>query len=140
MEPMAIPAALPEHITRTVPVVPTPPRTDEKLNGRTSTKEPTDREEPKMRESGRARDREETIEVRLGLYEDEARIATLLELNGMRRALAFEERFIVAEKVERSWRRCGIARSPSSSCWDYSSRTPGPKSVPWRWPCTRGPG
>jgi hypothetical protein len=84
--------------TRTVPVVPTPPRTDEKPNGRTSTKVPADREEPKMRESGRAHDREETIQVRWGLAEDEARIAELLELSGMRRALALEERFIVAEE------------------------------------------
>ena len=36
--------------------------------------------------------------MRWGLHEDEARIAELLELNGMRRALAFEERFIVAER------------------------------------------
>jgi hypothetical protein len=35
--------------------------------------------------------------VRWGLEEDEAQIAELMELNGMRRALAFEERFIVAE-------------------------------------------
>ncbi len=38
------------------------------------------------------------IEVRWGLLEDEARIAELLELNGIPRWLAFEERFIVAEK------------------------------------------
>jgi hypothetical protein len=48
-------------------VVVPPPRTDEKLNGLTSSKEPADREEPKMRESGRAHDREETIQVRWGL-------------------------------------------------------------------------
>ena len=82
--------------TRTVPVVPTPPRTDEKPNGRTSTKEPADREEPKMRESGSAHDREERIQVRWGLPEDEAQIAELLELNGMSRTLASEERFMVA--------------------------------------------
>ena len=74
-EPTAISAAFPKHITRTVPVVPTPPRTDEKLNGRTSIKEPTGREEPKMRESGRPHDMEETIQVRWGLAEDEAQIA-----------------------------------------------------------------
>ena len=95
-EPTVIPAAFPEHITRTVPVVSTPPRTDEKLNGRTSTKEPADRVEPKMRESGRAHDREETIQVRWGLAEDEAQIAELLELNVMDRILASEERFVVA--------------------------------------------
>ncbi|MGI8911991.1 MAG: hypothetical protein ACR2JR_15805 [Rubrobacteraceae bacterium] len=40
----------------------------------------------------------EEIEARWGLEEDEVRIAELFELNGMRRAFAFEERFIVAEK------------------------------------------
>jgi hypothetical protein len=38
------------------------------------------------------------IEVRWGLREDEDRVAELLELNGMPRPLAFEERFIVAEE------------------------------------------
>src|SRR5215210_3798031 len=38
------------------------------------------------------------VEVRWGLHEDEARIAELMELNGIRRALGFEKRFIVAEK------------------------------------------
>jgi len=38
------------------------------------------------------------IEVRWGLQEDEACIAELLELNGMPRWVAFEERFIVAEE------------------------------------------
>ncbi len=38
------------------------------------------------------------IEVRWGLLEDEPRIAELLELNGMPRWVAFEVRFIVAEK------------------------------------------
>jgi N-acetylglutamate synthase-like GNAT family acetyltransferase len=41
------------------------------------------------------------IEVRWGLAEDEPRIGELLELNGMLRPLAFEERFIVAEKKGR---------------------------------------
>jgi hypothetical protein len=40
----------------------------------------------------------QNIEVRWGLREDEPRIAELMDLNGIRRALAFEERFIVAEK------------------------------------------
>ena len=40
----------------------------------------------------------EGIEVRWGLREDEPRIAELLELNGIPRPLAFEERFIVAEE------------------------------------------
>jgi hypothetical protein len=38
------------------------------------------------------------VEVRWGLQEDENRIAGLLELNGMPRWGAFEERFIVAEE------------------------------------------
>jgi hypothetical protein len=38
------------------------------------------------------------IEVRWGMAEDEAEVAELLELNGIPRWVAFEERFIVAEK------------------------------------------
>ena len=38
------------------------------------------------------------IEVRWGLLEDEPKIADLLGLNGMPRWIAFEERYIVAEK------------------------------------------
>jgi hypothetical protein len=40
----------------------------------------------------------EGIEVRWGLLEDEPRIAKILELNGIPRWIAFEERYIVAEK------------------------------------------
>ena len=40
----------------------------------------------------------EGIEVRWDMAEDEARVAELLELNGMPRWVAFEERFIVAER------------------------------------------
>ena len=40
----------------------------------------------------------EGIEVRWGLLEDEPRVAEILELNGMPRWIAFEERYIVAEK------------------------------------------
>jgi hypothetical protein len=36
--------------------------------------------------------------VRWGLHEDEAQIAKLMEPNEVRRALAFEEQFIVAER------------------------------------------
>ncbi len=39
-----------------------------------------------------------TIEVRWGLLADEAAVAELLELNGMPRWVAFEERFVVAER------------------------------------------
>ncbi len=39
-----------------------------------------------------------TIEVRWGLPADEAAVAELLELNGMPRWVAFEERFVVAER------------------------------------------
>src|SRR5918997_325384 len=38
------------------------------------------------------------MEVRWGLVEDEPAVADLLQLNGMPRWVAFEERFIVAEK------------------------------------------
>jgi hypothetical protein len=38
------------------------------------------------------------IEVRWGLLEDEAKIADLLELNGMPRWVAFEERYVIAER------------------------------------------
>ena len=38
------------------------------------------------------------IEVRWGLLEDEAKVADLLELNGMPCWLAFEERYVVAER------------------------------------------
>jgi hypothetical protein len=51
-----------------------------------------------MRDSTHPRAGEEKLEVRWGLEEDEARIAQLMELNGMCRALAFEERFIAAER------------------------------------------
>ena len=40
----------------------------------------------------------EVIEVRWGLLEDEAKIANLLQLNGMPRWVAFEERYVVAER------------------------------------------
>jgi hypothetical protein len=63
------------------------------------------REGRKAREADRrGRDRVETawgIEIRWGLPEDEAKIADLLELNGMPRWLAFEERYVVAEVAER---------------------------------------
>ncbi len=61
-----------------------------------------------LREARKARARREgilsggletgDIEVRWGMAEDEARVAELLELNGMPRWVAFEERFIVADK------------------------------------------
>jgi hypothetical protein len=47
---------------------------------------------------GHAELRDSGIEVRWGLLEDEPKIADLLELNGMPRWIAFEERYIVAEK------------------------------------------
>ncbi|HSK98805.1 MAG TPA: hypothetical protein VK869_00575 [Rubrobacteraceae bacterium] len=53
------------------------------------------------RELGEARRRRELgldgVEVRWGLVEDGTRIADLLELNGMPRWVAFEERYVVAE-------------------------------------------
>ena len=38
------------------------------------------------------------IEVRWGMLEDEEKVADLLQLNGMPRWVAFEERFVVAER------------------------------------------
>jgi len=40
----------------------------------------------------------EGVDVRWGLAEEESAVADLLELNGMPRWIAFEERFVVAEK------------------------------------------
>jgi hypothetical protein len=52
----------------------------------------------KAREAfARSKKRPEVVEVRWGLPEDEAKVAELLELNGMPRWVAFEERFVVAE-------------------------------------------
>jgi hypothetical protein len=53
------------------------------------------REDPKERENAVCA---EGIEVRWGLHEDAYGLAELMELNGMRRTLVFEERFIVAER------------------------------------------
>ena len=52
------------------------------------------------RESGevnRAGEKRGEVRVRWGLLEDEPRIADLLQLNGMPRWVAFEERYVVAE-------------------------------------------
>jgi hypothetical protein len=57
--------------------------------------EPSEVGDPKLHEIAGPIER---IGVRWGLHEDEAQIAELMELNGMRRAPAFEERFIVAER------------------------------------------
>jgi hypothetical protein len=55
-----------------------------------------------LREARKARERgdegSKVIEVRWGVLEDEDSIADILELNGMPRWIAFEERYIVAEK------------------------------------------
>jgi hypothetical protein len=60
------------------------------------------REERKARATERSKgtpaELTEGIEVRWGLLEDEPGIADLLELNGMPRWVAFEERHVVAEK------------------------------------------
>jgi hypothetical protein len=60
----------------------------------------------RLAREGRVKDRRresrvevpEGIEVRWGLLEDEAKIADLLQLNGMPRWVAFEERYVVAQK------------------------------------------
>ena len=57
------------------------------------------REERRVREACAAVDEgPRGIGVRWGLAEDEARVAEILELNGMPRWVAFEERFVVAEE------------------------------------------
>jgi hypothetical protein len=61
------------------------------------------------------------VEVRWGFREDEARVAELLELNGVPRWAAFEERYIVAEEKGRCWRRSVTGRRPGSSFWGFSS-------------------
>ncbi len=54
------------------------------------------------RDAAEGRDEEasrfEDVEVRWGLAEDEPSVANLLELNGMPRWIAFEERFVVAKR------------------------------------------
>jgi hypothetical protein len=53
----------------------------------------------KAREAfARSKKRPEAVEVRWGIPEDEAKVAELLELNGLPRWVAFEERFVVAER------------------------------------------
>ena len=56
------------------------------------------REARRVREAFAAVEESAGVEVRWGLAEDEARVAELLELNGMPRWVAFEERFVVAEE------------------------------------------
>ena len=57
------------------------------------------REARKVRQAFAAvEERPAGLEVRWGLAEDEDRIADLFQLNGMPRWVAFEERFIVAER------------------------------------------
>lgn len=46
--------------------------------------------------SARSKERPDTVEVRWGLPDDDVKIAGLLELNGVPRWVAFEERFVVA--------------------------------------------
>jgi hypothetical protein len=53
----------------------------------------------KERSGGQSEVHDGGIEVRWGLLEDEPKIADLLELNGMPRCIAYEERYIVAEKA-----------------------------------------
>jgi len=57
------------------------------------------REARRTREASTQRkERPGAVEVRWDLPEDEAKVAELLELNGMPRWVAFEERFVVAER------------------------------------------
>jgi hypothetical protein len=80
------------------PLEPTRAGTAEETKGGTRSEQVTRRGFSKMHETIDPEEKEEEIEVRWGLEEDETRIAELMELNGMSRAMAFEERFIVAEK------------------------------------------
>jgi hypothetical protein len=59
-----------------------------------------EREARKVREAFAAVNGTGKVEVRWGLDEDEAKIAELLEFNGMPRWVAFEERFLVAAKPD----------------------------------------
>ncbi len=77
------------------PLERTQPRTLKGTREHTMPNKPPGREDPYERENAPSA---EGIDVRWGLREDEEGIAQLMELNGMRRAMAFEERFIVAER------------------------------------------
>lgn len=58
-----------------------------------------EREARKIREAfAHSKKRPGAVEVRWGLLKDEAKVAELLELNGMPRWVAYEDRFVVAEK------------------------------------------
>src|SRR5215216_3441185 len=78
-----------------LPVGPANSRTIEEPREHTMSNEPSDKEDPKMHQIV---DPTELIKARWGMREDEGRIAELMELNGMCRALAFEEQFVVAER------------------------------------------
>jgi hypothetical protein len=77
------------------PLERTQPRTIEEKKEHTMPNKPPGGEDPKGHENAAPAG---GIEVRWGLREDEDGIAQLMELNGMSRALAFEERYIVAER------------------------------------------
>jgi hypothetical protein len=77
------------------PVEPTRPRIVEEKKEQIMPNEPSEVGDSKMHEIASPVQR---IGVRWGLREDESQIAELMELNGMRRTLAFKERFIVAER------------------------------------------
>jgi hypothetical protein len=72
--------------------------TVEETKGHTRSDEVMARGDSMMHETAGSQQRDERITVRWGSEEDESRIAELLDLNGLRTALAFEEQFIVAEK------------------------------------------
>jgi hypothetical protein len=77
------------------PLERTRPRTIEEKKEHTMPNKPPGGEDPKGHENAAPAG---GIVVRWGLREDEDGIAQLMELNGMSRALAFEERYIVAER------------------------------------------
>ena len=77
------------------PLERTRPQTLKGTKEHTMPNKPPGRKDPNERENAASA---EGIGVRWGLREDEEGIAQLMELNGTLRAMAFEERFIVAER------------------------------------------
>ena len=64
----------------------------------------------------------------MGLLENEVKVAELLELNGMPRWVAFEERFIVAEREGEVLAAVRYRTEPNGCCWASSSPIRGPES------------
>jgi hypothetical protein len=80
------------------------------------------------------------IEVRWGGSADRSAIARVLELNFLPGWIAFEERFIVAEKKGRALAAVRYRTERERLLLGSSSPVRGPENGVWRWPCTPGPG